>query len=314
MASVNRRVPTRTNYVLTTTQQPTSTKETSTANTVTGVSTSVPTPTANCKTYTANAPQTKQVTTGTPTNAPAETPSVSTTESAVKTPTSTSSVTTVSTTNAPGVSQRSSVTGSGNVSNNKLNPVFYEQIKEMMLELHEEMNELIKQKLELDQKLEKVYAEWRAVYADTDDVNRGHRTQLCQQEALKIQEEIEKLQQKYHELNDKMMSLKYEYPEYFDAVLSEVCTGVVPTFDVPTLPADLANPTGTADPTASSSAGATSGGTYIVKSGDTLWKIAKGLLPAGASDSDIQKKVNQLIRDNGIANPNLIQPGDIIEY
>jgi len=104
MASVNRRVPTRTNYVLTTTQQPTSTKETSTANTVTGVSTSVPTPTANCKTYTANAPQTKQVTTGTPTNAPAETPSVSTTASAVKTPTSTSSVTTVSTTNAPSTS------------------------------------------------------------------------------------------------------------------------------------------------------------------------------------------------------------------
>jgi len=60
MASVNNRVPTRTNYVPTTTQQPTNTKETSTANTVTGVATSVPTPTiATVVMYTAKAPKTK---------------------------------------------------------------------------------------------------------------------------------------------------------------------------------------------------------------------------------------------------------------
>ena len=53
--------------------------------------------------------------------------------------------------------------------------------------------------------------------------------------------------------------------------------------------------------------------THTVKSGETLWGIAKKYLPQGASNADIQNYVNELVRKNNITHPRLyIFPGDVI--
>jgi nucleoid-associated protein YgaU len=47
---------------------------------------------------------------------------------------------------------------------------------------------------------------------------------------------------------------------------------------------------------------------YRVRSGDTLWGIAKRYLPSGSSAGMIQRYVAQIAAANQIANPNLIFP------
>lgn len=47
---------------------------------------------------------------------------------------------------------------------------------------------------------------------------------------------------------------------------------------------------------------------YRVRSGDTLWGIAKRYLPSGSSSAMIQRYVAQIAAANQIANPNLIYP------
>jgi nucleoid-associated protein YgaU len=48
-------------------------------------------------------------------------------------------------------------------------------------------------------------------------------------------------------------------------------------------------------------------GTYIVQAGDTLWAIAKRFLGDGS-------RYRELARRNGISNPDLIYPGQVIHY
>ncbi len=46
--------------------------------------------------------------------------------------------------------------------------------------------------------------------------------------------------------------------------------------------------------------------TYVVKNGDSLWKICKQQLNDGT-------KTREIARLNGIGNPNLIYPGQVIK-
>lgn len=49
--------------------------------------------------------------------------------------------------------------------------------------------------------------------------------------------------------------------------------------------------------------------TYVVKSGDTLWAIAKMYLPPSVTNAQIQAYVKKIASTNRISNPNLIFPG-----
>ena len=56
-----------------------------------------------------------------------------------------------------------------------------------------------------------------------------------------------------------------------------------------------------------------SGGSIVVKSGDSLWSIARGLLPPGASNAEIERKLVEIWDRNairiGTGDPNLIFTG-----
>ncbi len=53
--------------------------------------------------------------------------------------------------------------------------------------------------------------------------------------------------------------------------------------------------------------------TVVIRSGDSLWSIARGLLPPSASQADVENKLHELWRRNaaliGTGDPNLIFPG-----
>lgn len=64
---------------------------------------------------------------------------------------------------------------------------------------------------------------------------------------------------------------------------------------------------------AGTSQGATASRTLVVRSGDSLWTIARSLLPPGASQSEVQSKLHELWSRNaariGTGDPNMIFPG-----
>lgn len=71
--------------------------------------------------------------------------------------------------------------------------------------------------------------------------------------------------------------------------------------------------TRSASPAAAGREAATRRGSVMVKPGDSLWSIARSLLPAGASDTEIQHKLVEIWNHNahriGTGDPNLIFSG-----
>ena len=58
-------------------------------------------------------------------------------------------------------------------------------------------------------------------------------------------------------------------------------------------------------------------GTYVVREGDCLWRVAAGHLGVGANETTIAKEVTRLWKLNakriGTGNPDLIYPGQKLE-
>lgn len=77
--------------------------------------------------------------------------------------------------------------------------------------------------------------------------------------------------------------------------------------------APLTRPSTRASTAGAASQASTNGGSIMVKPGDSLWSIARGLLPAGASDAEIEHRVVEIWDRNahriGTNDPNLIFSG-----
>jgi TolA-binding protein len=75
-----------------------------------------------------------------------------------------------------------------------------------------------------------------------------------------------------------------------------------------------AAPAPTPPPSPSPAAPAHNGGSYTVQPGDNLWNIIKYRVMPGASNAQIVQEVNVLAAANHIRNPNLIYPGQQINW
>lgn len=79
-------------------------------------------------------------------------------------------------------------------------------------------------------------------------------------------------------------------------------------------PAAAVTPAPTPPPSPSPAAPAHSSNSYTVQSGDNLWNIIKYHVMPGASNAQIVQEVNVLAAANHIQNPNLIYPGQQINW